>query len=75
MEIVNFEVAVPPGETIRGFVPKLVIGPDGETEAERLIVPPKLLMLDTVTVLFEFEPWSIVRLDGFAETAKSGFGF
>jgi len=65
-------VAVPPEETVSGLVPKLVVGPAGEGLAERVIVPAKLLMLETVMVLLAFEPWRIERLGGLEETPKSG---
>jgi len=38
------------------LVLKVVIGPGVDNEAERLIVPAKLLMLDTLMVLLAFEP-------------------
>lgn len=66
MEIVSFEVAVVPAKTITGLVMKLVIGPEGEVEAESVIVPAKLLMLATDMVVLAFEPWSIEALDGLA---------
>lgn len=65
-------MAVPPEETVSGLVPKLVVGPAGEGLAERVIVPAKLLMLETVMVLLAFEPWRIERLGGLEETPKSG---
>jgi len=61
------EVAVDPGETITVLVLKVVIGPGGDDEAERVIVPAKLLMLDTDMVLLAFELWSIEVVDGLAE--------
>ena len=64
IEMVSFDVAVDPAETITGLVMKLVIGPEGDAEAESVIVPAKLLMLDTDMVLLAFEPWSIEALDG-----------
>jgi hypothetical protein len=57
-----------------GLVPKLVVGPAGDELAERVIVPAKLLILETVMVLLAFEPWSIERLDGLLATPKSGVG-
>jgi len=65
-------VVVPPEETMTGSVPKLVVGPSGDAMAERVIVPAKLLMLDTAMVLLAFVPWSIERLEGLEETPKSG---
>jgi len=55
-----------------GLVPKLVVGPPGDGLAERVIVPAKLLMLETVIVLLAFEPGRIERLAGLEETPKSG---
>src|SRR6266571_3061922 len=46
IEIVSFELAVVPEETTTVLVLKLVIGPGGDAEAERVIVPAKLLILD-----------------------------
>jgi hypothetical protein len=63
---VSFEVVVVPEETTTVLVLKLVIGPEGDAEAERVIVPAKLLMLDTDMVLLAFELWSIEALDGLA---------
>jgi hypothetical protein len=50
-----------------GSVPKLVVGPAGDGLADKVIVPAKLLVLETVIVLLAFEPWSIERLEGLAE--------
>ena len=61
------EVAVDPEETITVLVLKVLIGPGGDDEAERVIVPAKLLMLDTDMVLLAFELWSIEMFDGLAE--------
>jgi hypothetical protein len=69
---VSFDVVVVPDETITVLVLKLVNGPEGDTEAERVIVPAKLLMLETVMVLLAFEPWRIERLGGLEETPKAG---
>jgi hypothetical protein len=55
-----------------GLVPKLVVGPAGDGLPERVIVPAKLLMLETVMVLLAFEPWRIERLGGLEVTPKSG---
>ncbi len=63
----SFEVAVDPEEAITVLVLKAVIGPGGDDEAERVIVPAKLLMLDTDMVLLAFELWSIEMFDGLAE--------
>jgi len=61
------EVAVDPEDTIAVLALRVVIGPGGDDEAERVIVPAKLLMLDTDMVLLAFELWSIEVLDGLAE--------
>ena len=61
------EVAVDPEETTTGLALKVVIGPGGDDEAERVIIPAKLLMLDTDMVLLAFELWSIEMFDGLAE--------
>ncbi len=63
-----------PEETITGLGLKLVTGPVGDGEAERVIVPAKLLMLDRVMVLLSFEPCGIERLDGLAAMLKSDAG-
>ena len=60
-------MAVDPEETITVLVLKEVIGPGGDDEAERVIVPAKLLLLDTDMVLLAFELWSIEALDGLGE--------
>ena len=57
-----------------GSVPKLVVGPAGDGLAERVIVPTKLLMLETVMVLLAFDPCSIERFDGLAAIPKSDAG-
>ncbi len=67
IEIVSLEVAVAPEETVTVLVLKVVIGPGGDDEAERVIVPAKLFMLDTDIVLLAFELWSIEVVDGLAE--------
>ena len=67
IEIVSLEVAVAPEETVTVLVLKVVIGPGGDDEAERVIVPAKLLMFDTDMVLLAFELWSIEMFDGLAE--------
>jgi len=71
---VSFEVAVVPEETITVLVLKLVSGPGGDAEADRVIVPAKLLMLDTVIVLFAFDPCSIETEVGLGAIEKSGPG-
>ena len=70
----SFEVAGVPDETITGLVLKLVIGPEDDAEAERVIVPAKLLRLETAIVLFAFDPCSIETEVGLDAIEKSGPG-
>jgi len=71
---VSFELAVVPEEIITVLVLKLVSGPEGYAEADRVIVPAKLLTLDTVIVLFAFDPCSIETEVGLDAIEKSGPG-
>jgi len=57
-----------------GLVPKLVVGPGGDGFAEKVIVPTKLLMLETVMVLLAFDPCRIETDDGLDVNPKSGPG-
>ena len=56
VETVSFEWAVPPADSVTLVALKLVVGPEGGDDADRLIEPAKLLMLDTVIVEFALEP-------------------
>lgn len=47
------------------------IGPFGETDAERVTVPAKLLMLDKVIALVVEDPWLTVTDEGDEEMLKS----
>jgi hypothetical protein len=51
---------------------RLAKGPDGETSAERLIVPEKLSRLARLIVEVEDAPWVMVKDVGFADMPKSG---
>jgi len=57
-----------------GLAPKLVVGPAGDELAEKVIVPAKLLMLETVMVLLAFDPSKMATDDGFDVNPKSGPG-
>lgn len=70
IEIVSFDVA-DGGETVTGLGWKLNVGPAGDEDAERLMAPMKLLMLETVTVVLALAPWAIERLDGLGDKEKS----
>jgi hypothetical protein len=72
--VVTFNVELPaPLEdrvTVDGL--RLTEGPDGETRADRLIVPEKLLRLARLIVEVPEDPWVMVKDAGFAEILKSG---
>ena len=68
----SFEIDLSPGDIINGFAVKLVAGPEGDAEADRVIALPKLLILETVMVLMAFEPGDIETEDGLDESSKSG---
>jgi hypothetical protein len=72
--VVMFKVELPaPLEdrvTVDGL--SLTEGPDGETRADRLIVPEKLLRLARLIVEVPEDPWGMVKDVGFAEILKSG---
>lgn len=67
-------MAVVPEEIITVLVLKLVVGPEEDAEVDRVIVPAKLFMLDTVIVLLAFEPCNIEMEDGLDVSSKSGPG-
>jgi hypothetical protein len=48
------------------------VGPEGEIDTDREIVPAKLLRLVTLIVEVPQVPWSIVMLPGLAEVEKLG---
>lgn len=65
-------VADVPGASEIIAVLKVAVGPAGETDKARVMVPLKPLMLVRVKVDVVHEPAGIVRLDGLAEMEKSG---
>lgn len=67
------DVADPPSGIVRlaGF--SEIVGPGGETEDERLIVPEKVPWLETVMVDETVEPEVVERAEGDPERPKSGF--
>ena len=65
-------VADAPGASEIIAVLRVAVGPPGETDTARVMVPLKPLMLVRVTVDVAHEPAATVRLDGLAEMAKSG---
>lgn len=71
---VTFKVELPAPLDVRSTVDgfRLADGPDGNTMADRLIVPEKPLRLVILTVEVPEDPWVIVRDVGFAEMLKSG---
>ena len=71
IETISFEADLPPAETTTWLVLKPAVIPEADAEAERVIVLPKLPMLETVIVLSAFEPGSIEIENGFDETLKS----
>lgn len=65
-------VPVPPAERVTLVALRVGVGPGGDMEDVRLIVPEKPLTLVRVTVDAADEPAWIVRLTGFAAMVKSG---
>src|SRR5262249_15876316 len=55
-----------------GFVPKLAVTPDGNPDADSVMLPVKPPTGFTVMVLVPLFPWVIVKLAGEAESEKSG---
>ena len=72
VETVRVELPVPPDERETGLTEKAVVGPMGETAAERVTLPEKLLRLLRLMVEVPEEPACNVRDVGFAEIEKSG---
>lgn len=70
IEIVSFDVA-DGDDTVTGLVWKANVGPVGAEEADRVMVPMKLLMLETVIVLLAFAPCTIETYEGVADREKS----
>jgi hypothetical protein len=69
-EIVKFDFAAPPAETVTGLTLKLLVmrpgGDDGDDD--KVTEPAKLFRLVIEIVEFAFEPRGIVREDGLDET-------
>lgn len=67
-------VPVPPAERVTLVALRVVVGPDGDMEDVRVMVPVKPLMLVRVMVDAADDPAWIVRLPGLAAMVKSGAG-
>ena len=65
---VSVEVPVPPEESTILVELRDAVGPLGETDVPRVIVPVNPLRLDSVTVLVADAPGCIVSDVGFRET-------
>lgn len=68
------EAAVPPADSVTGLTLNAVVGPGGDTEAERLTDPAKLLTLVRVRVDPPDDSWMNVRKVGLDAIVKSGGG-
>jgi hypothetical protein len=55
-----------------GFVPKVVVTPEGKPDADRLTLPVKPPEGVTEIVVFPLLPWTTVTLEGEAESEKLG---
>ncbi len=55
-----------------GLVPKLAVTPDGNPDADKLTLPVKPFEGVTVIVLLPLLPCVMVKLEGEAESEKSG---
>ena len=71
METVRVELPVPPDERETGLTENDVEGPAGETVADGVTLPEKLLRLLRLMVEVPGEPACNVRDVGFAEIEKS----
>jgi hypothetical protein len=74
VDTVSVVVPVPPDDSVTLVALRVVVGPDGDMEDVRLIVPVNPLMLVKVMVDAAEEPAWIVRLAGLAAIVKSGGG-
>jgi hypothetical protein len=74
--LVTFKVELPAPLEARAIVAGLrfALGPEGETEADRLMVPEYPLKLDRLMVEVPDLPWTMVRVVGLAPMEKSGDG-
>ena len=69
---VSVEVPVPPEESTTVVELSDAVGPLGETDVPRVIVPVSPLRLDSVTVLVADAPACIISDVGFREILYSG---
>ena len=69
----RIDVAEPPEVRVSVELLRVVLGPEGEIDVERLIVPLNPLRLVIVIVELSVEDRERVRDDGSAEMEKSGF--
>jgi len=69
----RIDVAEPPEVRVSVELLRVVLGPEGEIDVERLIVPPNPFRLVIVMVELSVEDRDRVKDDGSAETEKSGF--
>lgn len=74
VDTVSVVAPVPPDDRRTLVALRVVVGPDGDMEDVRLIVPPKPLILVKVITDAAEEPAWIVRLTGLATMVKSGWG-
>jgi len=69
----RIDVAEPPEVRVSVELLRVVLGPEGEIDVERLIVPLNPLRLVIVMVELSVEDRERVKDDGSAEMEKSGF--
>ena len=69
--IVRVEVLVPPDVTVTVLGLKVGAGPDGETDADKITLPEKPLMLPKLMVAVPDCPSGTVTEDGLALMLKS----
>ena len=69
----RIDVAEPPEVRVSVELLRVVLGPEGEIDVERLIVPLNPLRLVIVIVELSEEDRERVKDDGSAEMEKSGF--
>jgi len=74
VDTVSVVVPVPPDDKVTLVALRVVVGPDGDMEDVRVIVPVNPLMLLKVMVDAAEDPAWIVRLTGLAIMVKSGGG-
>jgi hypothetical protein len=72
VDIASVVVPVPPAERVMLVALRVVVGPEGDMEDVRLIVPEKPLMLVRVMMDAADEPAWTERLLGLAAMVKSG---